>query len=208
MSNWYNNEYYYVKKLYNIIMKKKGYILHVTEYENLKSIIKEKGIYSVNNLKWKKIYPKYITDNLSKKLDKKNNTNDYVKVAFDESYNMFSAKIYYKKLKNPVIIKIDPIILLEKSFKLSNTNSTSNYAKIGNCSEILDLLDFDIIYERYGIREKNKNYIKSKKQAEILIKDKVDYKYIKEIILPYEKDNIKSFNIKLKKANIYNLLNV
>ncbi|MDI3473075.1 MAG: hypothetical protein PWQ20_1276 [Thermotogaceae bacterium] len=175
------------EQLYSIVMEKKGYLLHVTEFKNIPSILKH-GILSQNKLEEKKITPSYITDDLSKNLDSKKGTQDYVKLSYSEYYDMYSGVIHYERLRNPSIIKIDPRIILDKKDELlfSNKNSTKSDAKIGNLTEIFPKLNFEKIYKKPR-NFQEKSHLKEYNQAEIMVKDVIPTEYFIEIILPENK---------------------
>lgn len=179
----------YLMKLYDTIKSRNGYLIHVTEYSNLKSIIDSKNIYSNYLLNDKKMHVNLMTNDLSQSLDNNKELNRYVHLAYDESYDMFTAKIYYKQLIEPVILKIKPEIIYKQYTLFSDTNSTSNCARVDIIDNIYNYLNFDKIYCK-NITWDDKNLNKKYKQAEILIKDKIELSYINEIIIPYGKENI------------------
>lgn len=188
-----------LQQLYRIIMERKGYLIHVTEAANLPSILKYHAILSMNMLEKMSISPDFMSSDVSRELDRRNNTKDYVKLAFDESYPMFNSAIYYNRLKKPAIILIHPRIILEKPVKIAPKNSASNdYFIISNLSEDekIKLLDFDKIYRPiYSWSEYQ--VLKNSKQAEILVKDSVPVTYFMKILVPhgYRIDRILSNNV-------------
>lgn len=185
----YKENSYYLMKLYNAIVSRKGYLIHVTEYGNLKSIIDSKNIYSNYLLNNKKMHVNFISNELSQTLDNNKELNKYVHLAYDESYDMFAAKVYYKQIREPVILKIKPEIIFKYGTLFSDTNSTSNCARIDIIDNIYNYLNFDKIYFK-NVTWDDKNINKKYKQAEILVKDRIELSYINEIIIPYGKQNI------------------
>jgi len=173
------------EELLGIIRDRKGYLLHVTEYENLPSIL-QNGILSMERLKKIGVFPKRITGNFSNVLDDKKGTTNYVHLAYDESYSMFGAKIFRSEIRNPVLIKIDPRIIKEKSCRFSDKNAAANDATIGSVETVVPRLDIEKIYwPKSGITSIDSfNYYKQYKQAEILVEGLVPVEYISEIILP------------------------
>ncbi len=173
------------EELLGTIRHRKGYVLHVTEYENLPSIL-QKGILSMKQLKNIGVFPKRITGDLSNALDDRKGTTNYVHLAFDESYSMFGAKIFRSEIRNPVLIKIDPRIIKEKSCRFSDKNAAAFDAKIGNAEAVMPKLDLEKIYwPKGGITSIDSfNYYKRYKQAEILIEGSIPVEYISEIVLP------------------------
>lgn len=175
-----------ISKLKNIVNTRKGYLLHVTELENLPHILKN-GILSKKMIENENINPKMMTNTLSHSLDSKKDTLSYVHLAFDESYSMFSAKLFYNKLKNPVIIKISPDVLDLEGVMISNTNAAANDSKIGKPEEIMKYIDFEKLYlpneEIYSLDHFKE--LRKTKQAEVLVKDRVPKKFFKEIVVPF-----------------------
>jgi len=174
------------EELLGIIRDRKGYVLHVTEYENLPSIL-QNGILSMERLKKIGVFPKRITGNFSNVLDDKKGMTNYVHLAYDESYSMFGAKIFRSEIRNPVLIKIDPRIIQEKSCRFSDKNAAAYDATIGSVETVIPTLDIEKIYwPKSGITSIDSfNYYKQYKQAEILVEGMVPVEYISEIILPY-----------------------
>lgn len=186
--------------LYKEVVERKGYLIHVTERKNLAGILECKNILSLQNLKKNDIKPAFMTDEISRNLDHRKGFDEYVHLAFDESYPMFSAKLYYLQLNDPAIIKIDPKIITdhEKDILLSDTNSSASLAKTGSINELLSSLDFQIIYFPKDQITNTKIYqnLKKKKQSEILVKEKIPLEYVKEIYVSTAKglnitDNMK-----------------
>ncbi len=176
----------YLQQLYHIIMERKGYLIHVTEAANLPSILKHQAILSMNMLEEMEITPHFMSTDISRDLDCRNNTENYVKLALDESYPMFNAAIYHGRLKRPAIIMIHPRIILEKPVKIAPKNSASNnYFFVSSLSEDekIKLLDFDRIYKPIRSWEEYE-ILKDSKQAEILVKDAVPLAYFMKILVP------------------------
>jgi hypothetical protein len=152
---------------------------------------------------------KHITDSTSQIMDYKKQTKSYVHLAYDESYSMFSAMIYYGRLIDPAIIKIDPRIILEKTCKFSDSNASSYDARIGSAREIVPHLDFATIYKP---KDEIKSlwafkYYKRQKQAEILVKNEIPLNYIQEILIPenFDDSTINTI-IPIRKCNTRSIL--
>jgi hypothetical protein len=171
--------------LLRIIRNRKGYLLHVTEYENVSTIL-IKGILSMEQIRKSGISPRTITGNLSQSLDGRKGTTNYVHLAYDESYSIFGAKIYRSEIHNPALIKIDPRIIKEKNCLFTDRNATANDSAIGNPNEVLSRLDFEKIYCPMSTIASvgSFRYYKQYKQAEILVEGFIPTEYIVEIVLP------------------------
>lgn len=182
-----SNAHPHLQKVYHIVMERKGYLIHVTEAANLNDIFKHGAIFSVNMLRKMDIKPIFMSTDVSRSLDRRNYTEDYVKLAFDESYPMFNAAIYHGRLKEPAIILVHPRIILEKDVKISPRNSASNdYFAMSNLSEEekAKLLQWDVIYKPVRSWDEYWSIINTK-QAEILVKDSVPVSYFLKIAVPY-----------------------
>ncbi|MGB9819934.1 MAG: DarT ssDNA thymidine ADP-ribosyltransferase family protein [Pseudothermotoga sp.] len=203
----------YLKELHSIVMERKGYLVHVTESENLTNIFALGGLLSLGELQSRNVSVKHISDDLSRNLDSRNKTLDYVKIAFDESYPMFSERIYRRKVKSPVIIKISPKIILDLPVKISPRNSASNSYK----EKFLYMdeptkfkhLDFEAIYTKPKTWDEYKK-LKKTKQAELLVRKCVPVKYFMEILVPMDfplPDNVPK-HMKITRAKTKKILSL
>ncbi|HOT87748.1 MAG TPA: DarT ssDNA thymidine ADP-ribosyltransferase family protein [Thermotogota bacterium] len=176
------------EELLGIIRNRKGYLLHVTEFENVASIL-QKGILSIEQLHRSGIKPRLITGALSQSLDGRKGTTNYVHLAYDESYSMFGAKIYRSEISNPVLIKIDPRIIKERNCLFTDKNAAAYDSAIGTPDQVFSRLDFEKIYcPKHTITSVDAfRYYKRYKQAEILVEELIPTEYIAEIVLPTSK---------------------
>lgn len=148
-------------------------LIHFTNMKNLRSIL-DNGVCSLNYMKRKKI--EYLQ-------------NDFTR--FDDEYNFISVslsfpnyKMLYKKRietkASYVILSLNPEVLLEKECLFIPTNAGHNKFR----GKLNDYSSFTNFYELFDDVRCNfpKNYSKDP-QAEILIKEIIEVKYIKCIYL-------------------------
>ena len=179
--------------------KKYGFkgMLHFTDYSNLKSIFKEKSLFSRGYCNNNKMNFKDVADK-----DVINHTNNEVKRY---------ARFYYKE-KTPTLyknegIKIDnkdphvpiPVYLLfdSKIIYMDNTiysdgNAGSKYTKFGQDFEFFNNIDWETVFGRgvisFDLPDIERMEIKRIRHAELLVKESVSLKYLKKIIFRSECD--------------------
>lgn len=137
------------------------YFYHFTDPSNI-PLIKKYGLLSWQQLLLRNVSHKPASNNLSRDLDRKHNLQDYVRLSLNQSHPMYSAALYYNRVRRLVWLKIIPEVMDLPGTLFSNDNATSNRAVINNAkSTALNSLA---------------------PQAEILVKKRIDPKYI---IFPY-----------------------
>lgn len=169
-------------KVYNKLIELNRNLVHVTDFSNLESILKN-GLLSLDELENQIIKAKYLSSDESRSIDKRFGLSKYVRLTYTAFYDMIPAAIYYKNLEKPVIILISPEVLKFSGVKFTNKNAISNDADLYNEDEIFDSLDFEKIYKH---RDKDNYFLeeyKNARQSEILIPQKIDIQYFNKIII-------------------------
>lgn len=186
------------RKFEKILKEKKiTELYHFTDFENIKSIIDNNGIYS-----WKSCKNNGITIQraggsiLSHSLDIKKGIEDFVHLSFTPQHPMLYDTIDDGRIKNPIllIIDIDVIYLQETIF--SDRNATDNRAKISSNIIEFENINFDLIANNkyFELDENDQHYF----QAEVMVKEFIPLKYIKNIYdLTNEDTQKKLFKSKL-----------
>lgn len=194
------------KTIYNELIKRNHCLYHVTELENLPSILRN-GLCSLRYIKDNNIKAKYITSINSRIIDGYSGLDKYVRLAYTYQYDMLGLSVYNGNLKKPVILCIDPKILLKKpNIKYTTMNAIAGAAKIYSENDDFEI-DFQKIYTTRSYGSLGKDY-KDARQSEVLIKNCVETEYIKKIIIPMDEEvsiNIK--NIIVTKKNTKALVN-
>lgn len=103
-----------MNRIYDKLKELNKPLLHITEFENLESILKEGKLFSLKEIRKKEIEPKFMTTIESRSIDEYTDTSDYVRLAYTPLYDMIPKAIYYGELINPAVILIYPKILKEK----------------------------------------------------------------------------------------------
>ena len=194
-------------KVYNKLIELNRNLVHVTEFSNLESILRN-GLLSLDDLENQKINPEYSSSQNSRNIDKHWGLSKYVRLAYTPFYDMIPKSLHAGNLKNPIIILISPEILKLEGVKFTNKNAISNDADLYNEDEIFDSLDFEKIYTfRNRFNCSSKEY-KNARQSEILIPQKIDVMYIKKIIIKkgVECNFLNNYNILKKEMDIIKLL--
>ena len=184
-------------KVYNKLIELNKNLVHVTDFSNLESILKN-GLLSLDELKNRNIIAKYSSSDNSRDIDRQRTLSKYVRLAYTPFYDMISARIgYYKTLERPIILSISPEVLKFSGVKFTNKNAICNDAYLFDEDEIFDSLDFEKIYlPRDSSNYKLEEY-KNARQSEILIPQKIDIQYFNKIII--------QTGIQYNLLNVYNI---
>ena len=173
-------------KIYSELKKRGKMLCHVTEIENIESILKN-GILSLKEVKRRGMDVKYISTEDSRNIDCRHDMDNYVRLAYTPYYDMIPANAYYGFVENPIIICVHPNILMEKEgIKFSDKNAVAGDAMIyNNEDDVYYHIDFNKTYE---IRDrsnagKDKEEYRNARQAEVLVPECIELKYIKKIVI-------------------------
>lgn len=184
-------------KIYDKLIGLNKNLVHVTDFSNLESILKN-GLLSLDELKNRNIIAKYSSSDNSRYIDRQRTLSKYVRLAYTPFYDMISAKIgYYKTLEKPIILSISPEVLKFTGVKFTNKNAICNDAYLSDEDKIFDSLDFEKIYKH---RDKDNYFLeeyKNARQSEILIPQKIDIQYFNKIII--------QTGIQYNLLNVYNI---
>lgn len=171
----------------SIVILKKHHIdriYHVTSINNWMNIKNAGGLYSWAYLQNKNMSVDYISNDLSRSLDIRANTQDFIKLSFRKITPMTFGKV--KNGKRLILLSINVIKLLENinndDIYFCPINSTDNGAKIYNISNTdkLSQLRFDLLNNKRWYQKGSYEYKAS--QAEILVKrfipfDLINFEY-------------------------------
>lgn len=171
----------------SIVILKKHHIdriYHVTSINNWMNIKNAGGLYSWAYLQNKNMSVDYISNDLSRSLDIRANTQDFIKLSFRKITPMTFGKV--KSGKRLILLSINVIKLLENinndDIYFCPINSTDNGAKIYNISNTdkLSQLRFDLLNNNRWYQKGSYEYKAS--QAEILVKrfipfDLINFEY-------------------------------
>ena len=183
-------------KVYNKLIELNKNLVHVTDFSNLESILKN-GLLSLDELENQIIKAKYFSSDESRSIDKYFGLSKYVRLSYTAFYDMIPAAIYYKNLEKPVVILISPEVLKFTGVKFTNKNAICNDTYLSDEDEIFDSLDFEKIYlPRDSSNYKLEEY-KNARQSEILIPQKIDIQYFNKIII--------QTGIQYNLLNVYNI---
>jgi len=155
-------------------------LFHFTDRSNLESIIKYGGLYS-----WADCDDKGITINrpggsdLSKSLDKRYNLEYFVRLSFCENHPMKYVAMNDGRITNPVLLEIDPKIVMMKDVKFSDKNAARNDVSFGEDVDDLKRVHFDTVkkWKHFDLDEDEKPYF----QAEVLVPNFLPLDFITNI---------------------------
>lgn len=169
-------DYHGIKKLY-----------HFTDRSNLESIIRNGGLFS-----WGDCEEKNITiasaggEELQHNLDRRHNLQHFVRVGFSSEHPMMYDAMNDGRIKNPVILEIDPEVIYEENTQFADRNATRSGANVGNTFDDFKKIHFASIKARrhFDLDAEEQPFY----QAEVLVKN----------FIPLDKIlNIGNFGIKI-----------
>lgn len=156
-------------------------LYHFTDFDNLESIIKHGGLYSWKDCEEKGIkIPKPGSSGPSRSLDERDHLEHYVRLSFAEDHPMKFVAMNEGRISNPVVLEIDIEPALWKDSLYADRNATRSGAIVGG--------DFaNLMTIRFGLFNRMMKYFdmtdeaKMHYQAEVLVKNFIPLKYIKNI---------------------------
>ena len=155
-------------------------LYHFTDRLNLESIKKLGGLYSWNYLLNNRInIPLAGGDQVSRMLDSRYGLENFVRVSFCSQHPMMFVALNERRIQDPVILEIDPNVILFYETLFSNMNATKNNHHRGG--DIADLLEvkFDICLKNnyLDVDDEDKPFF----QAEVMVKEFIPAQYILNI---------------------------
>ncbi len=156
-------------------------LYHFTDFENLDSIIKYGGLYSWADCEEKGIkIAKPGSSGPSRSLDKRDHLEHYVRLSFAEDHPMKYVAMNEGRISNPVVLEIDLETALWKDSLYADRNATRNGAHVGGSLKDLEAVPlglFNMPIRYFDMSEESKMHY----QAEVLVKNFIPLKYIKNI---------------------------
>ena len=156
-------------------------LYHFTDFDNLESIIKHGGLYSWADCRDKGIkIPKPGSSGPSRSLDERDHLEHYVRLSFVEDHPMKYVAMNEGRISNPAILEIDLEAALWDDTLYADRNATRNGANVGGTLDDLKAI-------RFGLFNRMMRYFdmtdeaKMHYQAEVLVKNFIPLKYIKNI---------------------------
>lgn len=155
-------------------------LYHFTDRANLKSIIECGGLYSWHYLQRNNIdIPFPGGDTLSRDLDRRHNSEDFVRVSFTTNHPMMYVAKKQNRIKDPVILKIAPEICFFQETMFSDMNATKSGHKSGPKIEDFRRIKFSIVkqLDHFDLSEEETKYY----QAEVMVKTWIPAEFILNI---------------------------
>ena len=158
-------------------------LYHFTDRDNLENIIKYGGLFS-----WKDCEERGITipkpggggpGSTSWSLDKRDGLEHYVRASFTKQHPMMYVAMSEQRISNPVILEIAPEVIFDEQTKFSDRNATRSGANIGGNLEDFKKIHFQTVKanKHFDLDINEQPFY----QAEILVKNSIPLKYIKNI---------------------------
>lgn len=142
-------------------------LYHFTDRSNLASIARSGGLLSWNECAKRNIHiPALGSNDFSRQLDKSYGLEDYVRLSFCENHPMMYVAKNEGRIKDPVVLKIDPLVACLQCACFSDVNAAAKNHNIGNTANFLRRIPFEIFSQPYfDLSDDNKRHY----QAEILV---------------------------------------
>lgn len=154
-------------------------LYHFTDRSNLKSIEKLEGLFSWYCLGQCGIPIVCPGGNaLSRNLDIGKGIADCVHLSFRPNQPMLHTLKIEKRIRNPIVLRIDPSVVYWKDTKFSDRNATDTEATIGGSYGDFEKIHFDIIMNGRWDNEQEKAYY----QAEVLVKSWVPASHLHGVL--------------------------
>lgn len=172
-SNW--QEYQDVLKQYGITK-----LYHFTDRDNLESIIKNGGLYSWADCEAKGIkIPKPGGNMSSRQLDSRDRLQHFVRTSFTKDHPMMYAAMNAGRISNPVILEIDPEVVMWEHSLYTDCNATKNGRRLGEGLDDFKTIHFHSVKARnqFALDEDERPFF----QAEVLVENFIPLKYITNI---------------------------
>lgn len=158
-------------------------LYHFTDRDNLENIIKNGGLYS-----WKDCEEKGIdiakpgggrSGSISRALDQRDKLEHYVRLSFTQQHPMMYVAMNEDRISNPVILEIDPEVIYDKDTMFADRNATRNGANVGGDFDSFKKIHFQTVKARnhFDFDANEQPFY----QAEVLVKNFVPLKYIRNI---------------------------
>lgn len=152
---------------------------HFTDEANLPSINKYGALFSLQYLDQNKILiNKSGGSNYSKSIDYEKGLANYIRLSFVKNHPMRFVALKEGRINTPYLLEIDCDLLLTKPSLFTKKNAARSKLKTFDDIKNFSKLDFEIFNKNYFDLSKED---KKKYQAEILIPERIEKKFIKNI---------------------------
>jgi hypothetical protein len=166
------------KKIKKIAQKKGIKLYHFTDRSNIGLIKEHKGLYSWDALDRRGIQVPFPGGSeFSRRLDLGKNMQDYVRICLHPNHPMKYIAHKDGRIPNPIVLEIDPEVLLWATTLYSNVNAAAGNANIGSTITEFSQINFDLCNSGNWTGEHEKHCF----QAEILIKNFLPIEFILNI---------------------------
>ncbi len=156
-------------------------LYHFTDFDNLESIIQNGGLYSWADCEEKGIkIAKPGGSSQSRSLDQRDRLEHYVRLSFAYDHPMQYVAMNDGRISNPVVLEIDLETALWDSSLYADRNATKTGAQVGGTVDDLKAVRFGLfnrMMRYFDMTEEAKMHY----QAEVLVKNFIPLKYIKNI---------------------------
>lgn len=156
-------------------------LYHFTDFDNLESIIQNGGLYSWADCDEKGIkIAKPGGSSQSRSLDQRDGLEHYVRLSFAYDHPMKFVAMDDGRISNPVVLEIDLEPALWENSLFADRNATKTGACVGGSIDDLKAVRFGLfnrMMRYFDLSEEGKTHY----QAEVLVKNFIPLKYIKNI---------------------------
>ena len=157
------------------IMKEKGIgYLHITAFDNLKSILETGELMSLKRIQESEIKPSYASSEDSRSIDRYKEIDKYVRLCLYQQNDFIVQSLRHGNLKNPAIIMIKrEIINISDEVRITNMNAITNGALLYNLEQVDGNLDYEKIWQPRSRGNWSDQIYKDARQSEVLIPNSI-----------------------------------
>ncbi|ADO82837.1 DUF4433 domain-containing protein [Ilyobacter polytropus] len=198
-----------MNRVYNFLRENNFNLLHITEFDNIKSILETGGLISLRKLEVENVCPKFMTSEASRSLDRCKGLDAYVRLAYTTWYDMIPTAVFYNNLKNPAVIIVNCELLNKKRDILFTTkNAVANDAIYYKQNEIGDHINWEKVFSERNYDTQSQEY-KDARQSEVMVQDIVEKDYFVCIFVETGSDlkDLNGYGVEIKEDNIKSIIN-
>lgn len=129
-------------------------VWHFTDRSNLELIVQQEGLFSLAQIERRRIIiPNPGGNEWSHNADKMQGVHDYVHLAFVDDYPMLFWAKQDGRIPDPIWLKIDSSIILEKEVRFCTEVSNKSGAAILDPKEAAKRIDFEVLFTYMNWRD-------------------------------------------------------
>jgi hypothetical protein len=135
------------QQLVDALVKNSHSLWHFTDYRNVPSI-KALGLLRTAELRRRGIVTVTGGDDTSLSIDTHKGFDEYVRLGFLKGHPMAHVALQEGRIEQVRHVRVSPTVMLADGVLISDKVATANDAVIKPCNEMVETLDFEVMYKR------------------------------------------------------------